>query len=218
MQRPLPGLGWAWAAFFVGIVGTAARRRHRAARARVRALHLLSAADRERAGSTSASCWWSPASWIWCVIMIVAMAQVEARPTRACPCRSPCSRRWPTRCCGCGRRSASQPSSCSRSFPQRSGWTQTVDVGLSRTLFSWTLHAIVYFWLFPAYIAFYTMAPRGGGRPALQRHDGPPLLHPVPGLLPARRHAPSVHGSGTFDRIQVPADDADRARDGARPC
>ena len=39
-----------------------------------------------------------------------------------------------------------------------------VDVGLSRTLFSWTLHAIVYFWLFPSYIAFYTMAPRAAGR------------------------------------------------------
>src|SRR3954462_14767178 len=27
----------------------------------------------------------------------------------------------------------------------------------------WTLHAIVYFWLIPAYIAFYTMAPRAAG-------------------------------------------------------
>jgi cytochrome c oxidase subunit 1 len=34
---------------------------------------------------------------------------------------------------------------------------------MSRTLFSWTLHAIVYFWLFPAYIAFYTMAPEAAG-------------------------------------------------------
>ena len=31
--------------------------------------------------------------------------------------------------------------------------------------FSWTLHAIVYFWLMPAYIAFYTIVPRAiGGR------------------------------------------------------
>jgi heme/copper-type cytochrome/quinol oxidase subunit 1 len=30
-------------------------------------------------------------------------------------------------------------------------------------LFSWTLHAIVYFWLMPAYIAFYTMVPRAAG-------------------------------------------------------
>jgi len=48
-------------------------------------------------------------------------------------------------------------------IPAAFGWTQTVDVGLTRTLFSWTLHAIVYFWLFPAYIAFYTMAPEAAG-------------------------------------------------------
>jgi cytochrome c oxidase subunit 1 len=48
-------------------------------------------------------------------------------------------------------------------IPGALGWTNLVDVGLSRTLFSWTLHAIVYFWLLPAYIAFYTMAPRAAG-------------------------------------------------------
>jgi len=48
-------------------------------------------------------------------------------------------------------------------IPAAFGWTDTVDVGMSRTLFSWTLHAIVYFWLFPAYIAFYTMAPEAAG-------------------------------------------------------
>jgi cytochrome c oxidase subunit 1 len=48
-------------------------------------------------------------------------------------------------------------------IPAALGWRDTIDVGLTRTLFSWTLHAIVYFWLFPAYIAFYTMAPRAAG-------------------------------------------------------
>jgi len=48
-------------------------------------------------------------------------------------------------------------------IPAALGWTQTIDVGLARTLFSWTLHAIVYFWLIPAYIAFYTMLPRAAG-------------------------------------------------------
>ncbi len=48
-------------------------------------------------------------------------------------------------------------------IPAALGWTDTIDVGLSRTLFSWTLHAIVYFWLIPAYIAFYTIAPRAAG-------------------------------------------------------
>src|SRR5258707_708296 len=47
--------------------------------------------------------------------------------------------------------------------PAALGWNAAIDVGLSRTLFSWTLHAIVYFWLIPAYIAFYTMAPQAAG-------------------------------------------------------
>ena len=48
-------------------------------------------------------------------------------------------------------------------IPGALGWKETIDVGLSRTLFSWTLHAIVYFWLIPAYIAFYTMLPQAAG-------------------------------------------------------
>jgi cytochrome c oxidase subunit 1 len=48
-------------------------------------------------------------------------------------------------------------------IPAAFGWNLALDIGLSRTLFSWTLHAIVYFWLFPAYIAFYTMAPQAAG-------------------------------------------------------
>ncbi|WP_046868641.1 cbb3-type cytochrome c oxidase subunit I [Microvirga massiliensis] len=48
-------------------------------------------------------------------------------------------------------------------IPAAFGWNEAIDVGLSRTLFSWTLHAIVYFWLIPSYIAFYTMAPQAAG-------------------------------------------------------
>ncbi len=50
-------------------------------------------------------------------------------------------------------------------IPAALGITTTIDAGLSRVLFSWTLHAIVYFWLMPAYIAYYTIIPRAiGGR------------------------------------------------------
>jgi len=48
-------------------------------------------------------------------------------------------------------------------LPAAFGWTTTIDAGLGRTLFSVTLHAIVYFWLMPAYIAFYTLAPQAAG-------------------------------------------------------
>jgi cytochrome c oxidase subunit 1 len=50
-------------------------------------------------------------------------------------------------------------------LPRALGWSDLIDAGLARTLFSITLHAIVYFWLMPAYIAFYTLLPRvAGGR------------------------------------------------------
>ena len=50
-------------------------------------------------------------------------------------------------------------------LPASLGLVSTVDAGLGRVFFSWTLHAIVYFWLIPAYIAYYTIVPRAiGGR------------------------------------------------------
>ncbi|MGI9025473.1 MAG: b(o/a)3-type cytochrome-c oxidase subunit 1 [Burkholderiaceae bacterium] len=50
-------------------------------------------------------------------------------------------------------------------LPVALGFKDTIDAGLSRVFFSWTLHAIVYFWLMPTYIVFYTLVPRAiGGR------------------------------------------------------
>ncbi len=50
-------------------------------------------------------------------------------------------------------------------IPVALGWRTTIDAGLARVFFSWTLHAIVYFWLMPTYIAYYTIVPRAiGGR------------------------------------------------------
>lgn len=48
-------------------------------------------------------------------------------------------------------------------IPWALGWIETIDVGLARTLFSWTLHPIVYFWLIPAYIALYSFVPKAAG-------------------------------------------------------
>jgi cytochrome c oxidase subunit 1 len=48
-------------------------------------------------------------------------------------------------------------------LPRALGLTTQIDAGLARTLFSVTLHAIVYFWLMPAYIAFYTLVPQAAG-------------------------------------------------------
>jgi cytochrome c oxidase subunit 1 len=50
-------------------------------------------------------------------------------------------------------------------IPAALGLKTTIDAGLARVFFSWTLHAIVYFWLMPTYIAYYTIVPRAiGGR------------------------------------------------------
>jgi cytochrome c oxidase subunit 1 len=48
-------------------------------------------------------------------------------------------------------------------IPVALGLKVTIDAGLSRVLFSWSLHAIVYFWLVPTYIAYYTIVPRAIG-------------------------------------------------------
>ncbi|MDI4239079.1 cbb3-type cytochrome c oxidase subunit I [Bradyrhizobium sp. Arg237L] len=48
-------------------------------------------------------------------------------------------------------------------LPRAFGFTSGIDAGLARTLFSITLHSIVYFWLMPAYIAFYTLVPQAAG-------------------------------------------------------
>lgn len=48
-------------------------------------------------------------------------------------------------------------------LPWAFGWADTIDVGMARTLFAWTLHPIVYFWLIPAYTAFYTFVPKQAG-------------------------------------------------------
>lgn len=50
-------------------------------------------------------------------------------------------------------------------LPWRFGWTDSIDAQLARTLFWLTGHPIVYFWLLPAYISWYTMIPKqAGGR------------------------------------------------------
>jgi len=101
-------------------------------------------------------------SWIWCAIMIIAMAHWKrANPGLPVPLAMFATVAnavmWLWTTVGVAVELLFQV------IPAAFGWIDTVDVGLSRTLFSWTLHAIVYFWLFPAYIAFYTMAPEAAG-------------------------------------------------------
>lgn len=48
-------------------------------------------------------------------------------------------------------------------IPWSMGWTTSVNVTLSRTLFWFFGHALVYFWLLPAYVMFYTVLPKIAG-------------------------------------------------------
>ena len=161
LGREIPGIRWAWAAFAVGAIGAA-----------MAALTIL-------AGDASVLYTFYPpltaspffyiglvlvvgGSWVWCTIMIVAMAQWKrANPGQPVPLAMFATVAnailWLWTTAGVAVELLFQV------IPAAFGWTDTVDVGMSRTLFSWTLHAIVYFWLFPAYIAFYTMAPEAAG-------------------------------------------------------
>ena len=161
LGREIPAIRWAWAAFVVGAIGAV-----------MAALTIL-------AGNASVLYTFYPpltaspffyiglvlvvaGSWIWCAIMIVAMAQWKrANPGQPVPLAMFATVAnaimWLWTTAGVAVELLFQV------IPAAFGWTDTVDVGLSRTLFSWTLHAIVYFWLFPAYIAFYTMAPEAAG-------------------------------------------------------
>jgi len=50
-------------------------------------------------------------------------------------------------------------------LPWALGWVPTIDPLLARTFFWWFGHPLVYFWLLPAYVLWYTVAPRvAGGR------------------------------------------------------
>ena len=161
LRRRLPGLKFAWAAFWMGLVGT------------------LMAALAVMSGNASvlytfyppmtATVWFYiglvlvvVGSWIWCVIMVVAMREWKAaNPGQPVPLAMFATVAnaimWLWTTVGVAAELLFQV------IPAAIGLNGMVDVGLSRTLFSWTLHAIVYFWLFPSYIAFYTLFPRAAG-------------------------------------------------------
>lgn len=161
LKRDLPGRNWAWGAFWVAILG------------------VLMSVSAILSGNASVLYTFYPpligspwfyiglvlvvaGSWVWCVLMLVAMAGFKrANPGAPVPLAMYATVAnavmWLWTTVGVAVEIVFQI------LPATFGWVQTIDVGLSRTLFSWTLHAIVYFWLIPAYIAFYTMSPRAAG-------------------------------------------------------
>ena len=90
-------------------------------------------------------------------------------------------------------------------IPQALGMTTQIDAGLARTLFTVTLHAIVYFWLMPAYIAFYTLVPQAAGGRLYSDTMGRLTFIMFHRVLVAGRVAPHLRRSGDRRWIQVPA-------------
>ena len=101
-------------------------------------------------------------SWFWCGIMIVMMAQwKKAHPGEPVPlpmfATTANAILWLWTSAGVALEVVFLL------IPWSLGWVDTIDPGLARTLFAWTLHPIVYFWLIPAYIAFYVFVPKAAG-------------------------------------------------------
>ena len=101
-------------------------------------------------------------SWVWCAIMLVMFVQwKKANPGQAVPLAMFATTMnallWLWTSAGVALEVLFQL------IPLSLGWIDTIDPGLSRTLFAWTLHPIVYFWLIPAYIAFYVFVPKQAG-------------------------------------------------------
>ena len=161
LARPLPGKVWAWAAFWLSLAGTImAVATILSGRASV--LYTFYPPMTASAFFYIGLVLVVAGSWVWSVLMIVAMtAWKRENPGVPVPLAMygtvANAILWLWTTVGVAAELVFQV------IPAALGFVQTVDAGLARTLFSWTLHAIVYFWLLPAYIAFYTMVPRAAG-------------------------------------------------------
>jgi cytochrome c oxidase subunit 1 len=161
LNRELPSIKAAWAAFWIAVVGI-----------------VMSAVPIFLGRATVLYTFYPPltgsvfyylglvlvviGSWVWVALMIIAMRDWKRdHPGRPVPLAMFATVAnavlWAWTTIGVAVELLFQV------IPAALGWKTTIDVGLSRTLFSWTLHAIVYFWLIPAYIAFYTMLPQAAG-------------------------------------------------------
>lgn len=101
-------------------------------------------------------------SWVWCVLMVMAASgwkRAHPGATMPLPLFATAANAilWLWSSVGVALEVVFQL------LPWSLGLVDTIDVGLARTLFSWTLHPIVYFWLIPSYIALYCFVPPAAG-------------------------------------------------------
>ncbi|MEO7338553.1 MAG: cbb3-type cytochrome c oxidase subunit I [Caldimonas sp.] len=163
LKRPLVGLRWAWGGFWLVIAGT-----------------VMAAATMALGKASVLYTFYPPmigspfyylgvvlvvvGSWIWVALMFVNLrAWKRENPGASVPLvmfgNVASAYLWAWTSVGAA------VEILVLILPAALGFTDTINAGLARVLFSWTLHAIVYFWLMPAYIVFYTIVPRAiGGR------------------------------------------------------
>ena len=163
LKRPLVGLRWAWAGFWLVVVGT-----------------VLAAVTMALGKASVLYTFYPPmiaspvyylgvvlvvvGSWIWVALMSINLREwKKANPSETMPLAMfgnvAGAYLWAWTSVGAA------VEVLFLILPASLGLTDTINAGLARVFFSWTLHAIVYFWLMPAYIAFYTIVPRAiGGR------------------------------------------------------
>jgi len=163
LKRPLVGMRWAWAGFWLAIGGT-----------------LMASAPVAAGRATVLYTFYPPligsafyylgivlvvvGSWIWVALMAINLrAWRKEQPGATVPLAMygnvTGAYLWAWTSVGAA------IEILVLILPVALGFKDTIDAGLARVFFSWTLHAIVYFWLMPAYIAFYTIVPRAiGGR------------------------------------------------------
>jgi cytochrome c oxidase subunit I len=161
LGRPLRGAFWAWIGFFICLVGT------------------LMAAATVIAGQATvlytfyppllASGWYYSGvflliagSMIWVVLMVVNMTAWK-RDNKGKPVPLPMFAVTATSILWAWAASGVLLELGGVLLPRAFGGGDLIDAALGRTLFSVTLHGIVYFWLMPAYIAYYTLVPEAAG-------------------------------------------------------
>ncbi len=161
LEQPLAGESLAWVSFFVALAGT------------------LAAAWAILTGQASVLYTFYPplqahpafyiglalvivGSWGWCAVMIRSYrAWSRAHPTTPVPLAMHGMMATVILWCLCTPGVAVEV--VGLLIPWSLGWVKTVDPILARTLFWYFGHPLVYFWLLPAYVAWYSILPREAG-------------------------------------------------------
>ena len=161
LGRPLPWQGLAWGSFWVSLAGT------------------LAAAVPILLGKASVLYTFYPplkahpafyigatvlviGSWLWCAVMIRALVEWK-REHQGQPIPLPMHGMTATVIVWLLATPGVAMEMLFQLIPWSLGLTATVDPVLARTLFWWFGHPLVYFWIIPAYVVWYTVLPREAG-------------------------------------------------------